>query len=153
MTANQAKIRQCFTNGLTTVDAIREHVSCSDSTITSVLATIRQELVNTKELDLTTYLKSDAQNCLVEHTKTLQDDLNIIIESMKLCVGGDRNWMTYQKRKTELLAEIRKLNGADILVKVAEKRALNQVEAVETKKLTQAPLPSVFVLPEDGVQE
>lgn len=128
ITATKAKIRKIFNEGLTTLDAIRPHVSCSDDTVTRALSEIRDELLEHTKLKTPEHLRKKSLEILKNQKESIESDLMEIENDLENEELKLKDKTALIKLKLDLMKEIRKVSGVDIHLKIIEKQQMNALD-------------------------
>ncbi len=159
MTAKgQIVYSQYLQNGIADVSLLAEKSGLSISQTRVILNQAKEDLNNTTKnsLDLSSglSLSGKALNVAEAHLEQLEAQHEEVMRKLADIDPSESLYRSLLDSSLKLKREIERLTGVDVLVDLRAKTSLEDFKkkSVEKpKEYKQAPLPSVFVLPEDNV--
>ena len=140
--ASKAKVRKLFSEGQTTIDKLRPHVTVSDQQIQRYLKEIREELENETGSSLSAFVSTKAEAVIKSQHESLEERLGEIQGKLQSLVAGgevgSKEYIQLTTAERHTMAEVRKLSGADLMLDIRDKKAMESVK-VETSPLSSTP--------------
>ena len=159
MTAKgQIVYSQYLQNGIADVSLLAEKSGLSISQTRVILNQAKEDLNNTTKnsLDLSSglSLSGKALNVAETHLEQLEGQHEEVMRKLADIDPSESLYRSLLDSSLKLKREIERLTGVDVLVDLRAKTSAEDFKkknAEKPKEYKQAPLPSVFVLPEDNV--